>query len=263
MRVLVTGCGSGIGRATAIEMSKRGHDVTATTRRRGQLAGLEVSATLELDVDDPSSIALAVEQAGHVDVLVNAAGFGVRGPVEKVPIEEARGLFETCFFGPLRLIQAVLPGMRGAGFGVIVTVSSVAGRQARPLQGLYAAVKSASESMSEALSYEVERTGVRVLIVEPGLVATGFARSRRHFGEDAPPYRELANQWDAVLSSRAPIALTPEAVAVAIADAIEAPAARLRLVIGLDAEEIIRRRLASTDEEYRAWVWQSMERGHD
>ena len=141
-RVLITGCSTGIGRATAVELTKRGHEVVATARRPETLADLDVADRLALDVDDDASVASLRDAAGQVDVLVNNAGFEVSGPIEKVPLDEVRRMFETNVFGALRMIQAFLPAMRERGSGTIVNVSSVAGRAAAPLGALYSACTS-------------------------------------------------------------------------------------------------------------------------
>ena len=163
-RAMITGCSSGIGRATAIELSTRGYDVVATARRRESLDDLKVAQALELDVDDEGSVAAAVVAAGPIDVLVNNAGFGVEGAIETVPLGEVRRMFETNFFGAARMIQAFVPGMRERGSGTIVNVTSTAGIAAPPLGGYYAASKFALEALSEALHLEVGHFGVRVLV---------------------------------------------------------------------------------------------------
>ena len=178
-RILITGCSTGIGRAAAVELTKRGHDVVATARRPETLADLDVAQTLALDVDDDASVAAAVGAAGTIDVLVNNAGFGVIGPVERLPIAEGKRIFETNFFGALRMIQAVLPAMRERGSGTIVNVTSLAGRVAPPLDGIYSATKFALEGLSEALHYEVGHFGVRVRIVEPGCLRDRLLREHR------------------------------------------------------------------------------------
>jgi NADP-dependent 3-hydroxy acid dehydrogenase YdfG len=131
-RAPVTGCSTGIGRATAVELTKRGYDVVATARRAESLADLDVAEHLVLDVDDDASVATAREVAGTIDVLVNNAGFGVEGAVETVPLDEVRRMFETNFFGVARMVQAFVPGMRKRGHGAVVNVSSIAGVAAPP-----------------------------------------------------------------------------------------------------------------------------------
>jgi len=137
MRVLVTGCSTGIGRATCEELAGRGHSVVATARRPETLAALDVADRLALDVDSDASVAAALEAAGELDALVNNAGFGIGGPVEKVPLGEARRMFETNVFGAARMMQAVLPAWRERGRGTIVNVTSVSGVVAAPLSGFY------------------------------------------------------------------------------------------------------------------------------
>src|ERR1700681_4619640 len=173
-RALITGCSTGIGRATAIELSARGYDVVATARRGETLDDLKVALALELDVDDERSVASAVRAAGPIDVLVNNAGFGVEGAIEKVPLDEVRRMFETNFFGAARMIQALVPGMRERGGGAVVNVTSTAGIAAPPLGGYYAASKFALEALSEALHLEIGHFGVRVLVIEPGVIETQF-----------------------------------------------------------------------------------------
>lgn len=252
-RVLITGCSTGIGRAAAIELTKRDHDVVATARRPETLDDLDVAAALPLDVDDEASVREAVAAAGHLDGLVNNAGFGVAGPVEQVPIAHARGIMETNFFGTARMVQAVLPQLRAQGRGVIVNVSSLAGRVAPPLGGYYAASKFAVEGFTEALHYEASHFGVRVRLVEPGIFATAFQEKEYGF-EVTQPYDELEREWakvrDVLTGGAEPSG--PEPVAAVIADAIESDEARLRWPVGADAEMVLAVRSASTDEEFEA-----------
>ena len=174
-RVLITGCSTGIGRASAVELTKRGHEVVATARRPETLEDLDVVARLPLDVDDAASVRAAVDAAGPLDGLVNNAGFGVGGPAETVDLDAARRCMETNLFGAARMIQAVLPGLRARGGGTIVNVASVAGRVGVPLEGFYSASKWALEGLSEALHFEVGHFGIRVRIVEPGAFETRFS----------------------------------------------------------------------------------------
>jgi NAD(P)-dependent dehydrogenase (short-subunit alcohol dehydrogenase family) len=237
-RALVTGCSTGIGRATAVELTKRGFEVVATARRPETIDDLDVAATLTLDVDSDESVAAAVAAAGRVDVLVNNAGFGVVGPVELVPLSEIRRMFETNVFGVIRMVQAVLPQMRERGAGTIVNVTSLAGRVAPPLDGFYSATKFGVEGLTEALHYEVGHFGIRVVLVEPGVIETQFGDNARNYGQEAAPYDELVTQWEAA-RTRLPGAENapgPDLVAAAIADAIEAKEHRLRHPVGADAE---------------------------
>jgi short-subunit dehydrogenase len=251
-RILITGCSTGIGRAAAVELAKRGHDVVATARRPETLADLDVAQTLALDVDRDNSVKAAVAAAGELDALVNNAGFGITGPVEHTPIQEAKRIFETNLFGALRMIQAVLPAMRARGSGTIVNVASLAGRTAAPLDGLYSATKFALEGMSESLHYEVGHFGIRIRLVEPGVFETGFSGNVARHGLDQPPYDELERQWEAARSKLigGADAPGPEAVAIAIADAIEYDGPRLRWPVGADADLVLGARTTMDDEAF-------------
>jgi NAD(P)-dependent dehydrogenase (short-subunit alcohol dehydrogenase family) len=178
--VLVTGCSSGIGRATAERLAARGMAVWASARRVETLAdlGRRGCRTLALDVTDEASMVHAVraveEAHGHVGALVNNAGYSQSGAVESVPMADVRRQFETNVFGLLRLSQLVLPGMRAAGAGRIVNVSSMGGRFSLPGGGAYHATKHAVEALSDALRFEVAGFGVDVVVVQPGIIVTRF-----------------------------------------------------------------------------------------
>jgi NAD(P)-dependent dehydrogenase (short-subunit alcohol dehydrogenase family) len=179
--VLVTGCSSGIGAATAARLASAGWTVYASARRPETLAALAAKGcrTLALDVTDEASMrasVAAVEKAeGAVGVLVNNAGYSQSGAVESVTMDAARRQFETNVLGLLRMCQLVLPGMRAQRWGRIVNVSSMGGRLTFPGGGLYHASKHAVEALSDALRFEVRPFGVDVVVVEPGLIRTGFA----------------------------------------------------------------------------------------
>jgi NAD(P)-dependent dehydrogenase (short-subunit alcohol dehydrogenase family) len=176
--VLITGCSSGIGRAAAIRLHDAGLRVYATARRPATLAGLADRgiATLALDVTDEASMTAAAAQvekeAGPVGTLINNAGYGLYGPVEQLPMAEIRREFETNFFGLVRLIQLVLPGMRRRGGGRILNVSSMGGRVTLPGGAFYHASKYAVEALSDALRMEVAQFGIDVVLIEPGPVKT-------------------------------------------------------------------------------------------
>jgi NAD(P)-dependent dehydrogenase (short-subunit alcohol dehydrogenase family) len=178
--VLITGCSSGIGRATAELLVREGWTVYATARKPETLSDLERAGcrTMALDVTDEASMAAAVnavvEAEGAVGVLVNNAGYSQSGAVESVPIEEVRRQFDTNVFGLIRMCQLALPGMRAQGWGRIVNLSSMGGRLTFPGGGMYHATKYAVEAISDALRFEVRGFGVEVIIVEPGLIVTNF-----------------------------------------------------------------------------------------
>jgi short-subunit dehydrogenase len=172
--VLITGCSSGIGQAAALALHEAGRTVVATARNPASLSGLADRGlrTLALDVTDEASMRAAVDAAGPIDVLVNNAGYGLYGTVEQLPMAEIRRQFETNFFGLVRLTQLVLPGMRAAGGGRILNVSSMGGRATLPGGAFYHASKYAVEALSDALRMEVARFGIDVVLIEPGPVRT-------------------------------------------------------------------------------------------
>jgi NAD(P)-dependent dehydrogenase (short-subunit alcohol dehydrogenase family) len=253
-RVLITGCSTGFGRATAVELTKRGHEVLSSARRPETLDDLDVTEKLRLDVDDDASVAEVVKRVGRVDALVNNAGFGITGPIEHVPLPEFRRMFETNVLGAVRMIQAVLPQMRERGSGTIVNVTSLAGLVTGPLGGAYSATKHALEAVSEALHYEVGHFGIRVALVEPGFFETGFQGKEPRFGLDAPPYDELDREWAVAFEKLRGGGPTEgaEPVAQVIADAVEGTEPKLRWPIGADAEMVLAARSSMDDETFEA-----------
>jgi NAD(P)-dependent dehydrogenase (short-subunit alcohol dehydrogenase family) len=253
-RVLITGCSTGFGRATAVELTKRGHEAIATARRPETLDDLDVAQKLQLDVDDDASVAATISSAGQIDALVNNAGFGIVGPVEHVPLSEFRRMFETNVLGATRMIQAVLPQMRERGSGTIVNVTSLAGLVTPPLGGTYSATKHALEAISEALHYEVGHFGVRIALIEPGFFETEFQGKEPRFGLDAPPYDELDRQWQesfGKLQGDGP-AQGAEVVAQVIADAVEGTEDKLRWPVGNDADMVLSARNSMDDATFEA-----------
>ncbi|MFN8160719.1 MAG: oxidoreductase [Solirubrobacterales bacterium] len=198
--VLITGCSSGIGHETARHLAARGMRVYATARRPAALDDLRAAGceTLACDVTDEDSMRAcveAVEEAeGAVGALVNNAGYSQSGAIETVPIKSVRRQFETNVFGLIRMCQLVLPAMREAGAGRIVNVSSMGGKLTFPGGGIYHATKHAVEALSDALRFEVKGFGVQVVVIEPGLIRTGFADAAMDAMKDVDdtgPYGEF------------------------------------------------------------------------
>ena len=269
--VLITGSNSGIGRATAELLAGRGYRVLATMRNLDKGRDLAAAAKksgwdlalLPLDVCQDDSVREAFRQAGQVDVLVNNAGFEVWGPLEEMGVGDVVDQFDTNVYGPLRCITAVLPAMRERGKGVIVNVSSLGGRVAAPLNGLYSASKFALEALSESLHYEVGHFGVRVHIVEPGGIETPFADNRRLVGagagDETSPYRPLIGQWEEAtvrLQGEGP-RTQPVAVAEAILEAIE-KGDKLRYPVGPDAQMVLMARKQMDDETFESTMRQQL-----
>jgi NADP-dependent 3-hydroxy acid dehydrogenase YdfG len=181
--VLITGCSSGIGEATARRLAAGGWTVYASARHVEAIEHLKDAGcrTLALDVTDEDSMRAAVQEVeraeGAVGVLVNNAGYSQGGAIEQVPLEAARRQFETNVFGPIALTQLVLPAMRAQRWGKIVNIGSMGGRLTFPGGGLYHATKYSMEAISDALRFEVKGFGVDVVLIEPGLIVTEFANT--------------------------------------------------------------------------------------
>jgi NAD(P)-dependent dehydrogenase (short-subunit alcohol dehydrogenase family) len=253
--VLVTGCSSGIGRATAELLARRGHTVYATARREETLADLRAAGcrTLPLDVTDEQSRQAAVDtvvaENGAVGALVNNAGYSQSGALETLDLDEVRRQFETNVFGLLRMCQLVLPSMRRRGAGRIVNVSSMGANFTFPGGGSYHATKYAVEALSDALRFEVAGFGVGVTVIQPGLIRTSF--SDRAVAE-VPPPDERPGPYDEfnrgvaeatrTVYERGPLAKLggePEAVAKAIARALTARRAPIRVRVTPSAHYLV------------------------
>jgi NAD(P)-dependent dehydrogenase (short-subunit alcohol dehydrogenase family) len=249
--VLITGCSTGIGRATAERLAQRGMTVYATARRLDSVEDLKGSGcrTLALDVTDEDSMRAAVaevEQAdGPIGALVNNAGYSQSGAVESIPMDELRRQFETNVFGLVRMCQLVLPGMRKAGRGRIVNVSSMGGKLTFPGGGAYHGTKYAVEAISDALRFEVRGFGIHVSIIEPGLIKTAFGdTAHASVPQEDGPYSEFnaavakttAEVYEGPLSK---LGAGPEAVAKAIEKAITARKPRTRYPVTASARLMI------------------------
>jgi NAD(P)-dependent dehydrogenase (short-subunit alcohol dehydrogenase family) len=222
-RALITGASRGLGRALATELHSRGYDVVATARQVADLTALDAVEKIPLDVTEPESVEAAVTATGELEVLVNNAGLTVQSPVEAVPIDVFRSVLETNVLGPLRLMQAFLPGMRKRGRGTIVNISSGGVRSAPQLQGPYAASKAALELLSETLRKELQPFGVRVVVISAGGIRTEMrARQERYTSE---PYADLVEQFETRMAEydKRGDGSPPEEIAKAITDLIEEP----------------------------------------
>jgi NAD(P)-dependent dehydrogenase (short-subunit alcohol dehydrogenase family) len=247
--VLITGCASGIGMHTAVAFAARGDRVYGTVRDLGRVASLDALAAergvevqvVRLDVGNDDSVAAGVAEvhatAGEVDVLVNNAGIAHRGTVEMLDDRYVRENMETNYFGPLRTIRQVLPGMRQRRSGVIVNVSSIGARTpGMPTAFSYCASKRAQNALSEALSWEVRSFGIRVVSIEPGYFATNIPDNS--WIADAGPYSALLD--GVVRSNRSLVdgGTDPGVCAAAIVRAADDPATPLHVPVGADAEQI-------------------------
>jgi NAD(P)-dependent dehydrogenase (short-subunit alcohol dehydrogenase family) len=262
--VLITGCSSGIGHATAERLAADGWKVYATARRPEAIADLKNAGcqTLALDVTDEQSMSAAVaavnDAEGAVGVLVNNAGYSQSGAVETVPLDQVRRQFETNVFGLVRMCQLALPGMREQGWGKIVNISSMGGRLTFPGGGFYHATKYSVEALSDALRFEVRGFGVDVILIEPGLIVTKFgevASSSVDAAEDDGPYGDF-NRAVAKTTAEAykgplvKLGAGPEAVAKTIAKAIKSGHPKPRYAVTPSAHLMITQRRLTPD---RVW----------
>jgi NAD(P)-dependent dehydrogenase (short-subunit alcohol dehydrogenase family) len=263
---LVTGTSTGIGLATALHFARHGHQVVATMRNLAKAGPLETAArdeklpvvVRELDVTRPESIDRAVTetvaQQGPIDVLVNNAGIGGATPLELTPEDEHRAMFEANYWGPIRMIRAVLPSMRERGAGCIVNVTSIAGRIATPNQIAYSASKFALAAASEALAHEVAAFGVRVAIIEPGVIQTAIfensAGATRY--DKSSPYRQIMRRNGKLFAAGFRNPGRAETVAEVIFEAVTTERPRLRYLVGTDAEGLAAGRARISDEEWVA-----------
>jgi len=260
---VVTGTSTGIGFATSLHLARHGYRVFAGMRNLAKREPLEQAAAdaslpvtvVELDICDADSVSHAfagIAAEAPVDLLVNNAGIGGAAPLELTPEDEHRQMFETNYFGAVRCIQAVLPGMRERGSGCIVNVTSAVGLLATPNQIPYSASKWALECLGEALAHEVYRFGVRVVNVEPGVIMTNiFENSAEQTRYDkTSPYQPIMRRNGKVFAAGFKRAVPPEAVAATILEAVTTDDYRLRWPVGPDAEGMLAARQRIAAEEW-------------
>jgi NAD(P)-dependent dehydrogenase (short-subunit alcohol dehydrogenase family) len=266
--VLVTGCSSGIGKATVLRLAKNGWQVYATARKIADLDEARAAGCtpLALDVTSEESMAAAVRAIesmhGAVGVLVNNAGYSQSGAIEAVPLDRVRAQFETNVFGVARLTQLVLPGMRRQRWGRIVNMSSMGGRLTFPGFGYYHATKYAVEALSDALRFEVRNFGIGVSLVEPGLVKSGFAEaasSGMKINHDVAgtyeAFHALIDQSTKASYEKGPLALlsgVPDDVARVVERAISSRRPRPRYTVTWSAKVLLAQKKLLTD---GGWDW--------
>lgn len=264
---IVTGSSSGIGYETSLALARDGFYTFATVRNpkkaekilqvaKKENLNIEI---IELDVDDEKSISAAIEKIiskkQRIDVLVNNAGWGLFGSVEDVSMKDFRAQFETNFFGIISIIQKVAPIMRKQGSGVIVNVSSVAGRIGFPGSPAYISSKFALEGLSESLRYELGQFGVKIIIIEPGVIKTNFFSSMK-IAELKPdsPYKEITEKVIMGIKMMAELGTPPSEVATTILNAIKEENPRPRYIVGNDAQMFLEAKKAKTDTEFENYL---------
>lgn len=261
--ILITGASSGIGKATAKHFQAQGWNVIATMRspdNETELTALDNVLVTRLDVTDEASISAAVaaglERFGAIDALVNNAGYGAYGPLEAFDIDGIRRQFDTNVIGLLATTKKVLPHMRAAKSGTIVNISSIGGRMTFPLGTLYHGTKFAVEGLSESLHYELSAIGVRVKIVEPGMIKTDFGGRSFDFQNDESleEYQATVAALMAGFASVGEQASEPGVVASVIWNAVTDGTNQLRYTAGDDAAKLIANRKAQDDDTFLAGI---------
>lgn len=266
--VLVTGCSSGIGLATCHVLSRNNFMTYGTVRNLSKAKKIQDLINrenlslkiLRLDVNDNQSIKLAVKKiltdTGRIDVLINNAGYGMFGPVEEITTQEVKKQFETNFFGTIRLIKAIVPIMRKQGNGTIVNVSSMVGRFGVPLNSAYVSSKFAVEGLSESISFELEEYGIRVIVIEPGVVKSDFFQNVKVKGMNLEsPYHKLMERRVNFLDKAMKNSPTSSYdVADTILEALNSKDPKFRYVIGNDATNSLRMRNSLSDRKFMEWI---------
>jgi len=265
--IVITGASRGIGLATALELARAGHLVTATMRNPGGSPELGDQAAKEklpirietMDVDSDQSVQQAFARIlaqAPVDVLVNNAGIERTGAIEETPLADFRTCMETNYFGAIRCIQAVVGPMRKRGSGAIINVTSVAGKISIAPMAAYSASKYALEALSEVLAQELRAFGVRVAIVEPGIIDTRMARNIEGMTSSKvyPQVRRVAAMFEATMAAGAG---QPQVVAQKVREIVESGTWRLRHPVGPDAEPFLGWRGSMNDESWVQWSAQS------
>lgn len=265
--ILITGASSGIGKTTAELFQANGWNVVATMRNPdagADLAALENVLVVGLDVTDSTSIQGAVDAGiakfGAIDVLLNNAGYGAYGPLENFDMDRIRRQFDTNVIGLLDVTKAVLPHMRGRKSGAIVNISSIGGQMTFPLGSLYHGTKFAVEGISEALHFELEAVGIKVKIIEPGMIATDFAGRSFDFANEPAieEYQGVVGKFMAAMGNGAfepsPASLVADVIWTSVTDGTD----QLRYRAGADAEMLLSNRKAADDATFISGLKQQM-----
>jgi len=240
--VLVTGASAGLGQACADHLDATGWTVVGASRRGTSTGTWE---GLVVDVDDDRSVRTGVDEVlarhGRIDALVAAAGWGLAGPVEDTPLQEAKAQVETNFWGVVRVVQAVLPAMRAQGGGRLVLMSSIGGIIGIPFQAFYSASKFALEGLGESLAYEVAPHGISLTLVEPGNFATDFTDSRRMVSAaagDNPTYRAAFEKAVSLMERDERNGAAPMDVAIAVQKLLASRRPPRRVSVGKSGERV-------------------------
>lgn len=253
---LITGTSTGIGLETALYFARHGYKVFAGARKPETVERHPNIVPVQLDVDQDESVRECVARVLHesdaVDMLVNNAGIGIGGPIELVPMDNVRKLFETNFFGAVRMMQAVLPSMRTRRSGTVVNVTSVMGHLTLGCHGFYAATKFALSAVSESLAIEARAHGIRVAIIEPGVILTPIWSKVESVLPEHHPYEpQMARLWR-LFEAQLEGGTLADVVARKIYEVVQDGAPELRYAVGADAEVLVAARDRLTAGEWAA-----------
>ena len=271
---VITGSSSGIGYETSIALARSGIFTYATMRNLQKAKNLESIRdkeilplkTLQLDVTDDASINKAIQtiisESGRIDVLVNNAGYGLVGAFEDLSMDEIRRQFETNFFGVIRVMQSVIPLMRKQKFGILVNISSGAGRFGYPSGSAYVSTKFALEGLSESISYELDQFGIKVILVEPGVIKTNFDNGMvvaKKSQDASSPYFNMTKKMDTVFRQLILNSSPPSLVADVVIQAVKSENPNLRYLAGKDVEQWVDQKKNMSDTEFFNMMKQSFQ----
>lgn len=269
---LVTGSSRGIGFVTSITLARNGFLTYASMRNLDKEKEIRLVVdkekiplkTIQLDVTDSNSVHNAIksimEQSGRIDVLVNNAGYGLVGAFEELSTEEIKQQYETNFFGVIRVTQAVLPIMRKQKSGIIVNMSSGAGRFGYPNGSAYVSTKFALEGLSESMAYEVEPFGIKIVLVEPGFVRTNFSNVvAKRSQSPTSQYSKMTEKMAASIDQMKVNSSSPVLVANVVLKAVTSKNPNLRYLAGKDVEQWMEQKKHMTDREFFNMIKQSLQ----
>ena len=262
---ILTGCSSGIGHDISLILARNGFTTYATMRNLQKGSDLKSIAEDEklplhfaqLDVTDENSVKKAIQtihdEAGRIDILVNNAGYGLTGAFEDLSLDEIKTQYETNVFGLIRTTQSVLPIMRKQRSGLIVNISSGVGRFGYPTGSAYVSTKFAVEGLSESMSYELEPFGIKVILIEPGVIKTNFFNSSvlaKKSQDPNSPYASLMKGMESGVKKMMENGSTPQYVAQVVLDAVTKENPKLRYLAGKDVEQWVEAKKKMSDEEF-------------
>lgn len=268
---IVTGSSRGIGFETSLALARSGFLTYATMRNPEKQDAIRAAAekenlpirVIQLDVTDENSVRKAIEsivsEAGRIDLLMNNAGYGLTGALEDIAIDEIKAQYETNFFGLIRATQAVLPTMRKQGSGRIINISSGAGRFGYPGGSAYVSTKFAVEGLSESMAYELEQFGIKVVLIEPGVIRTNFEMViARKSNDPNSPYSDMMQSMSSTIGRMMENGSNADLVARVVVEAATSNNPKLRYLAGKDVEQIVAARNSMSDEQFQTMMKQSV-----